>query len=106
MMDNKDTLLYLHYFDGINMFDLEQIIKLYLVSEVLRSEMCRRLVKQNLTYYEDAVLDLIDFTVEITDMVVLKKPGVLQEFEELYDGVLLYDRDVGHAHSSLIEYDD
>ena len=35
--------------------------------------MCRGIVKNNLNYCEEAIVDLIDLTVKITDVVVLKK---------------------------------
>ena len=41
----KDTLLFLHGFDESNMFDLEHNIELYFVSEVLSSQMYRRIIK-------------------------------------------------------------
>ena len=54
---------------------------LYAVSEVLRSQMKRRGTKHNLNYCEEAVLNLIDLTVKITDMFNLNKPGTLREIE-------------------------
>ena len=37
--------------------------------------MNRTIINYQLKYCEDAILDLIDLTVKITDKVVLKKPG-------------------------------
>ena len=87
------------------MFDFEQNNKLHFVSEVLRSEIYRRTIKYNLKYCEDAILDLIDLTVKITDMINFKKSGILQEIKKLYDGVLQYQNDSDTACES-IEYDD
>ena len=71
---NKDVLFYLDSFDENNMFALEHKSKLlYDVSEVLRNEMNRRGIKYNLNYCEDAILNLIDLTVKMTDMINLKK---------------------------------
>ena len=89
MKKNKEVLLYLHSFDGNIIIDLEHKNKLDFDSEVLRSEMNPRIKKYNLDYCEDAILDLIDLTVQITDMVLLKKFGILQEGKQLYDAVLL-----------------
>ena len=44
---------------------------------MLKSEMNLRFIKHKLNYCEDGVLDLIDLTVKISDVVVLKKPGTL-----------------------------
>ena len=68
--------------------------------------MCRGIEKIELKYCEDAILDLIHLTVNTTDMVVLKKPGIVQEIEKLYVGVLVYEIDIdfGHAYSSPFEY--
>ena len=55
------------------MFDLENNKKSYFVSELLRSEMNRRIIKDDLKNCEDAILDLIDMNDKITDMVILKK---------------------------------
>ena len=93
MKDIKDVLLYLDSFDENNMFDFEHNNKLYYVSEVLRSEMSDRIKKFNLNYCEDDILDLIDLTVKITDMINLKKPNVLQEIKKLYNGVLQYENE-------------
>ena len=68
MKDIKDALLYLGSFDENNMFDLEQNVQMSFVSDVLR------ILKNGLKNCEDAIFDLIDLTVKITDMVVLKKP--------------------------------
>ena len=83
MKDNKEALLYLDDFDENNMFDFEHIFKLYYESEVLKYKMCDRIEKYDLNYCEDAILDLIDLTVEIIDMINSKKPGVLQEIKKL-----------------------
>ena len=66
--------------------------------------MYHRIEKCILKYFEDGLLDLIDLTVSKTDMVILKKPGILQEIKKLYDAVLLYenDIDVEHAYFSLV----
>ena len=90
MKDIKDALLYLDTFDEINMFDFEHKYKLYFVSEVLRFKMHDRIKKYDLNYCEDAILDLINLTVKIIDMINLKKQGFLQEIKKLYDGVLQY----------------
>ena len=103
MKDIKDVLLYLDSFDENNMFDFEHNNKLYYVSEVLRSKMCDRIEKYDLNYCEDAILDLIDHTVKITNMIISKKPGVLQEVKKLYDGVSQYEND---TDNESIEYDD
>ena len=76
MKDNKDVLLYLDSFHENNMFDFEHNNKLYFVSEVFRFKIHHRKEKYGLNYCEDAILDLIDLTVEIIDMTNLKKPGV------------------------------
>ena len=83
MKDIKDVLLYLDSFNKNNLFDFEHNNKLYYVSEVLRSKMNHRIEKYDLNYCEDAILDLIDLTVKIIDMINLKKPGVLQEVKKL-----------------------
>ena len=105
MKDIEDVLLYLHSFDQINMLDLEHNNKLYFVSEALRSEMNYRIIKNNFNYCEDAILDLIGLSFKITDMVVLKKPGELQEIKTLYVGVLQYENDSDTEFESL-EYDE
>ena len=53
--------------------------------------MCDIFKKYDLNYCEDAILDLIDLTVKINNMINLRKPGVLQELKKLYDGVLQYE---------------
>ena len=105
MKDIKDVLLYLDSFDENNMFDFEHNNKLYYVSEVLRFEMYDRIEKYDLNYCEDAILDLIDLTVKITDMNNLKKPNVLQEIKKLYNGVSQYENDDDTENES-VEYDD
>ena len=105
MKDIKDVLLYLDSFDENNMFDFEHNNKLYYVSEVLRFKMYDRIEKYDLNYCEDAILDLIDLTVKITDMINLKKPNVLQEIKKLYNGVLQYENESDTEFES-IDYDD
>ena len=105
MKDIKDVLLYLNSFDENNMFDIEHNNKLYYVSEVLRSKMCDRIEKYDLNYCEDAILILIDLTVKITNMIISKKPGVLQEVKKLCDGVSQYEND-NDTDNESIEYDD
>ena len=105
MKDIKDVLLYLDSFDENNMFDFEHNNKLYYVSEVLRFKMYDRIEKYDLNYCEDAILDLIDLTVKITDMINLKKPNVLQEIKKLYNGVSQYENDDDTENES-VEYDD
>ena len=105
MKDIKDVLLYLDSFDENNMFDFEHNNKLYYVSEVLRFKMYDRIEKYDLNYCEDAILDLIDLTVKITNMINLKKPNVLQEIKKLYNGVSQYENDDDTENES-IEYDD
>ena len=73
MKDIKDVLLYLDSFDENNTFDFEHNNKLYYVTEVLRFKMYARIEKYDLSYCEDAILDLIDLTVKIPDMINLKK---------------------------------
>ena len=104
MKDIKDVLLYLDSFDENNMFDFEHNNKLYYVSEVLRFKMYDRIEKYDLNYCEDAILDLIDLTVKITDMINLKKPSVLQEIKKLYNGVLQYENESDTEFES-IDYD-
>ena len=72
---------------------------------MLRSIRYRRIKKYDLNFCEDRILDMIDLTVNITDMVLLKNPGILQEIKKLNDGVLLYgyDFDIGYVYSSLFE---
>ena len=106
MKDFKDFLLYLQTFDKINMFDLEHNFKINFVSEVLRSVMCRRIKKFDLIYCGDVILDLIDLTVKLTGMVVMKKRAHYKKSKKLRDGVLLYGcvLDIGFVYSSLFEY--
>ena len=101
----KEVLLYLDSFDENNMFDSEHNNKLYYVSEVLRFEMSDRIEKYDLNYCEDAILDLIDLTVKITDMINLKKPGVLQEIKKLYNVLSEYEND-NDTENESVEYDD
>ena len=105
MKDIKDVLLYLNSFDENNMFDIEHNNKLYYVSEVLRSKMCDRIEKYDLNYCEDVILNLIDLTVKITNMIISKKPGVLQEVKKLCDGVSQYEND-NDTDNESIEHDD
>ena len=105
MKDIKDVLLYLDSFDENNMFDFEHNNKLYFVSEVLRFKMYDRIEKYDLNYCEDDILDLIDLTVKIADMINLKKPNVLQEIKKLYNGVLQYENENDTEFES-IDYDD
>ena len=105
MKDIKDVLLYLDSFDENNMFDFEHNNKLYYVSEVLRSKMYHRTGKYDLNFCEDAILDVIDLTVKLIDMINLKKPGVLQEIRKLYDGVSQYEND-SDTECESIEYED
>ena len=105
MKDIKDVLLYLDSFDKNNMFDFEHNNKLYYVSEVLRSEMSDRIKNFNLNYCEDDILDLIDLTVKITDMINLKKPGVLQEIKKLYDSLSQYENECDTESESIDYYE-
>ena len=105
MKDIRDVLLYLNSFDENNMFDIEHNNKLYYVSQVLRSKMCDRIEKYDLNYCEDAILNLIDLTVKITNMIISKKSGVLQEVKKLCDGVSQYEND-NDTDNESIEYDD
>ena len=97
MKDIKDVLQYLDSFDENNMFDFDHNNKLYYVSEVLKFLMYDRIEKYDLDYCEDDILDLIDLTVKITDMIIVKKPNVLQEIKKMYNSILQYDS---------IDYDD
>ena len=63
-----------------------------------------RIEKYDLNYYEDAILNLIDITVKIIDMISLKKPRVLKEVKKLYEGVLEYEYDTDTVDES-VEYD-
>ena len=105
MKNIKEVLLYLDSFDENNMFDFEHNNKLYYVSEVLRFKMYDRIEKYDLNYCEDAILDLIDLTIKIADMINLKKPNVLQEIKKLYNGVLQYENESDTEFES-IDYDD
>ena len=105
MKDIKDALLYLNSFDENNMFDFEHNNKLYYVSEVLKFKMLHRIEKYDLSYCEDAILDLIDLTIKINDMINLKKPGVLQEIKKLYNSVLQFENE-SDTECESIEYDD
>ena len=105
MKDIKDVLLYLNSFDENNMFDFEHNNKLYYVSEVLKSKMYDRIEKYDLDYCEDDIIDLIDLTVKITDMIILKKPGVLQEIKKLYDSILQYENENDMEYESIEYYD-
>ena len=105
MKDIKDVLLYLDSFDENNMFDFKHNNKLYYVSEVLRFKMYDRIEKYDLNYCENAILNLNDLTVKITNMINLKKPNVLQEIKKLYNGVSQYENDDDTENES-VEYDD
>ena len=105
MKDIKDVLLYLDNFVENNMFDLEHNNKLYYVSEVLKFKMYDRIEKYDLDYCEDDILNLIDHTVKITDMIILKKPNVLQEIKKLYNSILQYEND-SDTECESIDYDD
>ena len=72
---------------------------------MLRITINDRIDKYDLNYCEDAILDLIDLTVNITDMIISKRPGVLQEIKKLYDGVSQYEND-NDTDNESIEYDD
>ena len=61
--------------------------------------------KHDLNYCEKIILDLIDLTVKINDMIILKKLAILQETEKLYDGVVQYEKNSDTECESL-EYDD
>ena len=106
MKDIKDVLLYLDSFDENNVFDFEHNKKLYYVTEVLRFKMHAGIEKYDLNNCEDAILDLIDLTVKITDMINLKKTNVLQEIKKLYNGVLQYEKDSDTEECESIDYDD
>ena len=62
-----------------------------------------RIEKFNLNYCEDDILNLIELTVKITDMINLKKPGVLQEIKKLYDGLSQYENE-SDTESESIDY--
>ena len=72
---------------------------------MLRFKMYDRIEKNDSNYCEDAILDLIDLTVKIIDMIKMKKPGVLQEIKKLYGGVLQYENE-SDTEIESIEYDD
>ena len=105
MKDIKDVLLYLDSFDENNMFDLEHNNKLYYVSEVLKFKMYDRIEIYDLNYCEDDILNLIDLTVKITNMIILKKPNILQEIKKLYNSILQYGND-SDTECESIDYDD
>ena len=105
MKDIKDALLYLDSFDECIMFDFEHNNNLYYVSEMLRFKMYNRIEKYDLKYCEDAILNLIDFTVKIIDMINLKKADVLKEVKKLYYGVIEYENDTD-TEDEYVEYDD
>ena len=73
MKDTKDALLYRDSFVENNMFDFEHNNKLYYISEVLRFKMYHTIEKYDLSFCEDAILDLIDPSVRIIGMINLKK---------------------------------
>ena len=87
------------------MFDLVHLNNLYFVSQALRSQMNRRIIKCSWNFCEKVFLNLIDFTVRKSDMVSFKKPRILQETKKLHDAVLLYEND-GDVYSSLNIEDD
>ena len=62
-------MLYLDGFDDNNMFEFEQKNILLFVSGVLKSDLYHRTVIKDLKYCDDAIRDLVDLTVEITDMI-------------------------------------
>ena len=78
---------------------------MFAVSEVLRPEMNRRARQYILNYCEDAILNVIELTVKITDMIGVKKPGTLQGIKKLYGGVLQYEND-SDTECESFEYDD
>ena len=69
------------------MFDFEHNFILYYVTKVIKFKIKHGIEKYDLNYCEDAILDLNDLTVQIIDMINLRKLGVLQEIKKLYDGV-------------------
>ena len=105
MKNFRDTLLLREFRSKNNMFDFEHNINLFYVSEVLRFKMYRRIKKYDLNYYEDAILDLIHLTVNIIEMINLKKHGLLQEIKKLYQGVIQYKND-SDTECESIEYGD
>ena len=56
-------------------------------------------------FCEDAILDPINLTVKIIDMINLKKPGVLQEIKKLYNSVLQNEK-YSDTKCESIEYGD
>ena len=64
-----------------------------------------RTKKHDLKYCEDATFDLIYLNVQIFDMIILEKPGKIQEFKKLYEGALQHENDSDMEWESL-EYDD
>ena len=69
--------------------------------------MSKKTEKYDLNYCEDAILSLNDLTnlIKIFEMIIFKKPGVLQEIRKLYDGVLQYEND-SDTECESFEYDD
>ena len=67
--------------------------------------MYHRIKKYDLNYCEDAILNLINLTFKIFDIVNLKKPGILQEIKNLYDGVSQFENDSDTENES-VEYDE
>ena len=63
---------------------------------MLRSEMNGRGIKNDLSYCEDAVLDLVDLTVKINDVI---------KFKKMYEDVLQYEND-SDTECESIEKDD
>ena len=91
----KDAFLYLDHFDENNMFDLTQHNnKLFLMMDILRSEIDRRSMKYILSYCEDGILNVIEFVVKINDLFVLEKLGILKENRKLSRVLsILYKKD-------------
>ena len=56
-----------------------------------------------MNFCEDDILGLIILSVKIFDMINLKKPGILQEINKLYDGVSQYGDDSDTKNES-VEY--
>ena len=67
--------------------------------------MYHRIKNYGLNYCEDAILDLIDPTVKVNDMINLEKPVILQEIKKLYDGMLQHEYDSDTASESLNFFD-
>ena len=89
------------------MFDFDHNNKLHYVSEVLRCKMSERIEKDDLNYCEEGILNMIDLTVEIIDMINLKKPDVLQEVKKFYNGVSQYENDNdSDTECESVEYND